>query len=152
MIVNSIVNWPSLRIWLITWWTALAWYMLATLRRVSGMQKQSLMLYRLGVVIMVSIPEWQCFRTSITFVLLLSLETALVHVKDPASRSRCRLWCKRIRRQLMRLLEPFRLAMRMVGPEIYKGFHVIVDGQLCPHCWACVYGPHHWFAFLRFIP
>ena len=35
----------SSRIWLITWWTALAWYMQATLRRVSGMQKQSLMLY-----------------------------------------------------------------------------------------------------------
>ncbi len=45
MIVNSSVNWPSSRIWLITWWTALAWYMLATLRRVSGMQKQSLMRY-----------------------------------------------------------------------------------------------------------
>ena len=27
---------------------------------------------------------------------------------------------QRIRRQLMRLLEPFRLAMRMVGPGIYK--------------------------------
>ena len=45
MIVNSSVNWPSSRIWLITWWTALAWYMLATLRQVSGMQKQSLMRY-----------------------------------------------------------------------------------------------------------
>ena len=42
---DSKFNWPSSRIWLITWWTALAWYMLATLRQVSGMQKQSLMRY-----------------------------------------------------------------------------------------------------------
>ena len=45
MIVNSSVNWPSSRIWLITWWTVLAWYTLATLRQASGMQKQSLMRY-----------------------------------------------------------------------------------------------------------
>ena len=38
-----------------------------------------------------------------------------------------------IRRQLMRLLEPFPLGLcGWFGPEFYKGFHVIVDGQLCP--------------------
>ena len=56
-----------------------------------------------------------------------------------------------IRRQLMRLLERFRLAMRMVGPEIYK-----VSMLLWMDSFVLLLGVCLWtkslFAFLRFIP
>ena len=37
-----------------------------------------------------------------------------------------------IQLRLKKLLERFQLAIRMVGLEDLQGFHVIVDGQLCP--------------------
>ena len=58
---------------------------------------------------------------------------------------------QRIRRQLMRLLEPFRLAMRMVGPEIYKVSTLLWMASFVLLLGVCLW-TRSLFDFLRFIP
>ena len=105
---------------------------------------------RLGVVIYGLNPSGSALELPYSIRPALSLETALFMLR---SCQQVKMWVmvQRIRRQLMRLLEPFRLAMRMVGPEIYKVSTLLLMDSFAQLLGVCLW-TRSLFAFLRFIP
>ena len=106
---------------------------------------------RLGVVIYGLNPSGSALDLPYNIRPAFKLGDSTCFMLRPCQQVKMWVMVQRIRRQLMRLLEPFRLAMRMVGPEIYKVSTLLWMASFVLLLGVCLW-TRSLFDFLRFIP